>query len=199
MFNDLSSTLSLLATRRSGKPRAMIAPGPDAAQLARILAIATRVPDHGKLAPWRFVIIDADQRAPFAAMLQAAWKEARGTPDAADAAAITAFANEGPCLVALLSTPVEPSKIPLWEQRLSAGAAAMQALNAAHAMGFVGSWLTGWAAFDPNVRASLGATGANDRIAGFLYFGTPGDPLSERPRPDPDTVIRHWRPTPDAS
>ena len=190
MFNDTASPLSLLTTRRSGKPREMIAPGPDAAQLGTILSIATRVPDHGKLNPWRFVVID--DRPGFAAMLQTAWKASRGTPDAADVAAINAFALDAPCLVALLSTPVEPSKIPLWEQQLSAGAAAMQALNAAHALGFVGSWITGWASYDAPVAAALGASGAHDRIAGFLFFGTAGQPLSERPRPDPAAVITHW-------
>jgi nitroreductase len=193
MFNDLSSPISLLLSRRSGKPRDMIVPGPDVDQLAQILAAATRVPDHGKLAPWRFVVIGDDRRDAFAAMLQTAWKVSRGTAEADDVKAIDQFARQAPSLVVLLSTPDTSAKIPLWEQQLSAGAAAMQALNAAHALGFVGSWITGWASYDDHVAARLGLSGAEARIAGFLFFGTPGQPLEERPRPDPSAVISYWQ------
>lgn len=193
MFNDLSSPISLLLSRRSGKPRDMIVPGPNVDQLAQILAAATRVPDHGKLAPWRFVVIGNDRRDDFAAMLQTAWKVSRGAPDADDVKAIDQFARQAPSLVVLLSTPDTSAKIPLWEQQLSAGAAAMQALNTAHALGFVGSWITGWASYDDHVAARLGLSGAEARIAGFLFFGTAGKPLEERPRPDPAAVISHWQ------
>ena len=189
MFNDLSSPAALLATRRSGKPRDMVAPGPDATQLRTILSAAMRVPDHGKLAPWRVRVIE--DRSAFAALLQAAFKAAREMPDRADVEAIDQFARQAPTLLAILSTPVEPSKIPLWEQQLSAGALCMNLLTAATAQGFVASWITGWAAFDTQVLAALGGPPV-DRIAGFVFIGTPGQALEERPRPVYDEIVRSW-------
>jgi nitroreductase len=189
MFNDLSSPAAFLATRRSGKPREMTAPGPDADQLRAILSAAMRVPDHGKLAPWRFVVI-AD-RAAFAATLQNAFRASRGTPDRADVEAIDQFARQAPTLIAVLSTTDPTSKIPLWEQQLSAGAACMAMVTAATAHGFVGSWITGWAAFDDRVRDALGG-GPDDRIAGFIFIGSPTRALEERPRPVYDDIVRAW-------
>lgn len=180
----------MLATRRSGKPRDMIAPGPDGVQLRAILSSAMRVPDHGKLAPWRLVVIK--DRLAFAAMLQKAFRASRAMPDRADVEAIDQFAHQAPALVAVLSTPVEPSKIPLWEQQLSAGAICMNLLAAATAHGFVASWLTGWASVDPEVGAALGCASRNDRITGFVFIGSPGRALDERPRPVYEDIVRPW-------
>jgi len=188
MFNDLTTPLTALATRRSGKPRDLVAPGPDAGQLERILGIAMRTPDHGKLAPWRFVVID--DRDAFAALLRRAFLAERPETNDAGLAAVEQFAHQAPVLVAALSSPKTDAPIPLWEQQLSAGAACMNLLHAAQALGFAGGWLTGWAAYSEMVRDALGA--APERIAGFLFLGTPGKALSERPRPDPAEVIRHW-------
>jgi nitroreductase len=181
MLNDLSSTLALLETRRSGRPRDMVAPGPSAEQLERILAIAARVPDHGKLFPWRFVTVAADQRDALADLLARALPE--HDPDALPAhhAKAQEFARQAPALVVVLSSPVPEHKIPLWEQELSAGAAAMNLLLATHAMGFVGGWITGWAAYSEMVRAAFCAPG--ERNVGFFFLGTPRLPLEERPRP----------------
>jgi nitroreductase len=189
MFNDLSSPAAFLASRRSGKPRDMVPPGPDPEQLRAILSAAMRVPDHGKLSPWRFVAIE--DRHAFAVLLQNAFRAQRGKPEAEDVAAIDQFAHQAPVLIAVLSTPVEPSKIPLWEQQLSAGALAMNLVSAATAHGFVAGWLTGWAAYDPHVLKALGG-GEHDRIAGFVFIGSPGRELEERPRPVYDEVVRHW-------
>jgi nitroreductase len=189
MFNDLSSPAALLASRRSGKPRDMVAPGPDPDQLRAILSAAMRVPDHGKLSPWRIVVIK--DRESFAALLQNAFRAQRGAPEADDVSAIDQFAKQAPMLVAVLSTPVEPSKIPLWEQQLSSGALCMNLVTAATAHGFVAGWLTGWAAYDPHVLKTLGG-GENDRIAGFVFIGSPGRELEERPRPVYDEIVRHW-------
>ncbi|MGN6374071.1 MAG: nitroreductase family protein [Sphingomonas sp.] len=188
MFNDLSSPLAALATRRSGKPRDLVAPGPDAADLDRILAVAARTPDHGKLAPWRFVLID--DREAFAALLRRAFLAERPDTRDADLATVEQFAHQAPALVVALSSPRPDSPIPLWEQELSAGAACMNLLHAAHALGFAGGWLTGWAAYSDVVRDAFGA--APERIAGFLFLGTPGSAMSERPRPDLADVVRHW-------
>jgi nitroreductase len=190
MFNDRSSPLTLLSTRRSGKPRALVAPGPDAAEMRTILSIGMRTPDHGKLAPWRFVIVPQERRDAFAQLLADAY--ARQRPDAGrlEREANAQFAHQAPALVVVLSRPDRASAVPLWEQELSAGAACMNILHAAHALGYAGGWLTGWAAYDDQVRDAFG--GPDERIAGFLFLGTPGAELSERPRPDYNDVVSVW-------
>lgn len=192
MFNDLSSPLALLATRRSGKARDMVAPGPDEAQLRQILSIAARTPDHGKLAPWRFVTIAPDQRDTLAARLREIYLADKPNAGRLEIQAIETFAREAPTLVVVLSAPVHSSHIPLWEQQLSSGAACMNLLTAAHAMGFVASWLTGWATYSDAVRDLFG--GAGMHIAGFIFIGSPSRALEERPRPDLDVVISKWEP-----
>ena len=191
-FNDTSTAASLLATRRSGKARDMTAPGPDAVTLDAILAAATRVPDHGKLAPWPFIIIDDQHRTALADLLEAAYREEKPAASRMEIEAMRNFGTQAPTLVVLMSRPYPDSHIPLWEQQLSVGAAAMQLLNAAHAHGFVGNWLTGWASFSPAVTRLLGEPG--ERIAGFFFLGTATRPLEERPRPEPAAVIRRWTP-----
>ena len=190
MLNDRSSPLALLATRRSGKPRDMVGPGPDETQLAAMLEIAARTPDHGKLFPWRFVVIPADRRDTLSDVLvdayRAQWPDAR----AAEIEAVEQFAHQAPALVIVLSSPRVPSKIPLWEQELSAGAACMNLLHAATSFGFVGGWLTGWAAYSDRVRDTFGA--APEKIAGFVFLGTPARPLQERPRPEMNAVVQEW-------
>lgn len=190
MFNDATTPLSLLRTRRSGKPRDLIAPGPDADQLRAILEIALRTPDHGKLAPWRFVIVPDDKREGFAVLLESAYR--REKPDAGrlEIESMRQFALQAPTLVVALSAPVEGSKIPAWEQQLSAGAAIMNLLHACHALGFAAGWLTGWPAYNEDVRQAF-AVGA-ERLAGFIFIGTPGRPQEERPRPDYDKIVSIW-------
>ncbi|PTM47661.1 nitroreductase [Sphingomonas aerolata] len=191
MFNDTSSPLSLLATRRSGKPRDLVAPGPDADQLAQILAIAARTPDHGKLAPWRFVVIGQDQRTALAALIIDAYRVERPTASRTEIEALDQFAHQAPALVVVLSSP-KPSHIPVFEQELSTGAACMNLLHAVHALGFAGGWLTGWPSYSDTVRDAFGE--GHERIAGFLFVGTPSRPLDERPRPDMERVVSRWRP-----
>lgn len=190
MLNDLSSPLALLETRRSGKPRDMIAPGPTPDELDRILRIAARVPDHGKLAPWRFVVIE--DRDAFAQLLARAYAEDRPEAGALELKANEEFARQAPLLVAVLSKPVASSKIPLSEQRQSASVAAYNLELAATALGYVSGWLTGWAAFSPTVLRALGAADEGDEIVGFIFIGTPGRPPEERPRPAIETVVRRW-------
>ncbi|HKX87922.1 MAG TPA: nitroreductase [Sphingopyxis sp.] len=191
MFNDSSSLLAHLATRRSGKARDMVAPGPDPAQLRDIVALALRTPDHGKLAPWRIVAVAGDQREAFASLLKKAWVAENPGAAGMDLSALDQFAHQAPTLLVLLSTPVRDSKIPVWEQQMSAGAVGMNLLHAAHAHGFVGSWLTGWAAFSREVAAAFGAR-EGDNIVGYFFFGTASRALDERPRPEYDDVVRAW-------
>jgi nitroreductase len=190
MFNDISSPISLLETRRSGKPRDMIAPGPDETQLMRIMNAAMRVPDHGKLFPWRFVVVDGDKRDALSNLLTRAYRTEKPDAGRLEIESMDQFARQAPALIIVLSAPVDGSKIPLWEQELSTGAICMNLLSAAHALGFVGSWLTGWPAYNEQVHAALGQTG--ERIAGFIFIGSPGRPLDERPRPEPAQIISHW-------
>lgn len=190
MLNDASTPLSLLATRRSGKPRDLVAPGPDAAQLATILEIAARVPDHGKLAPWRFVIVGDDRRAALSTLIADAYRHERPQAAATEIAALDQFAHQAPTLVVVLSSPRRESHIPLWEQELSVGAACMNLLHAAHASGFAAGWLTGWPTYSDAVRDAFGA--APERIAGFMFIGTPARALDERPRPDSARIVSHW-------
>ncbi|CAN5566852.1 nitroreductase [soil metagenome] len=190
MLNDLSSPLAMLATRRSGKPRDMVAPGPDAAQMTTILEVASRTPDHGKLFPWRFVVVPADRRDALSALLVDAYRAERPEAKRIEIEAIEQFAHQAPALVVVLSSPRTQSHIPLWEQELSAGAACMNLLHAATALGFVGGWLTGWASYSDIVRDAFGA--APERVAGFMFLGTSARPIEERPRPETDTLVRYW-------
>ena len=192
ILNDLSSTLALLETRRSGRPRDMVAPGPSDAQIERILGIAARVPDHGKLFPWRFVTVAREQRGALADLLAHALPEHDPDATAAHFAKAAEFAHQAPALVVVVSAPTAGHKIPLWEQELSAGAAAMNLLLATHAMGFVGGWITGWAAYSETVRAAFCAPG--ERLVGFFFLGSPGQPLEERPRAPLATLMRRWTP-----
>jgi nitroreductase len=190
MFNDTSSPLALLSSRRSGKPRDLVAPGPDDAQLARMLEIAARTPDHGKLAPWRFVVVPADRRDALSEIITSAYLAERPQAARLEIESLDQFAHQAPVLVVVLSSPRVESHIPLWEQELSAGAACMNLLHAAHAMGFAGGWLTGWSAYSDRVRDAFGA--APEKIAGFVFIGTVSKPLEERPRPESDKIVRYW-------
>lgn len=192
MLNDLSSTLALLESRRSGRPRDMTGPGPTEQELQRMLAIAARTPDHGKLTPWRFVVVGADQRDQLAALLQQALAEEDPAASRAHQAKEEEFARQAPALVVLVSSTVENHKIPVWEQQLSCGAAGMNLLLAAHALGYVGGWLTGWRAYNERVRAAFCDPG--EQIAGFIFIGKPAGDLEDRPRPDPANVVQSWVP-----
>ena len=192
MLNDRSSILSLLETRRSGKPRELIGPGPTPDELERILAIAARTPDHGTLTPWRFVTVAADQRDAFEAVLQQALID--DDPDAPDAKRQKEhdFAHYQGALVVLVSAPVADHKIPVWEQQLSCGAAGMNLLLGAQALGYVAGWVTGWRAYSERVTAAFCAPG--ERIAGFIFIGQPMREIEERPRPALPEDVRRWQP-----
>jgi len=192
MLNDRSSILSLLETRRSGKPRDLVGPGPSEEELERILTVAARTPDHGTLTPWRFVIVSDAQRDALAKLLLDALAADNPEATAAHREKEVNFAHYPGQLVVLVSAPVQDHKIPVWEQELSCGAAAMNLLTAAHALGYVGGWVTGWRTYSPTVERSFCKPG--ERIAGFIFIGHPSSPLEERQRPDLDTLLRQWQP-----
>jgi nitroreductase len=190
MLNDSSSALSLLETRRSAKPRELVGPGPTTEEMAHILTIASRVPDHGKLHPWRFVTVADDQRDAFATLLRQALVEENPSATAAHHEKEEEFAHYEGQLVVVVSAPVAEHKIPVWEQELSAGAAAMNLLLAAHALGYVAGWVTGWRAYSERVRQAF--CGPGERIAAFVFIGHPSRELQERDRPSLDDVWKVW-------
>ncbi len=191
MFNDLSSLNSYLSSRRSGRPRNMIAPGPSDEQIEDIVATALRTPDHGKLAPWRVIRIDSDQRSLLAAELAKAYQSDKPDAGRLELEALETMAHQAPTLLVVLFSPVTSTKIPLWEQELSCGAFCMNIVHAIHAQGFVGGWITGWPTYNDDVRDLFGT--APERIASFLYAGTADAELTERPRPDLGKVLSKWR------
>jgi nitroreductase len=192
MLNDRSSCLSLLETRRSARPQALSGPGPSEQELNNILQIAARTPDHGKLHPWRFIIVEQDRREALAALLrQALTEEWPGVPPARYAKE-EEFARYGGTLIVLVSAPVEGHKVPVWEQQLSCGAAGMNLLLAATAYGYEAGWVTGWRAYSPRVSSAFCLSG--ERIAGFIFIGRSAIELEERPRPIAQEVVRAWQP-----
>ncbi|QIL03327.1 nitroreductase [Sphingomonas sinipercae] len=194
MLNDLTSPLSLLETRRSAKPRELVGDGPSPAELDHMLTIAARTPDHGKLHPWRFVRVAKDQRDALGETLRQALAENDPAPSPAHYAKERDFAHYPGALIVLVSAPVANHKIPVWEQELSVGAAGMNLLHAAHALGYAGGWVTGWRAYSPRVLEAF--CGPGERIAGFIFIGRPDFPLAERERPVLDAVASDWQPRP---
>lgn len=171
-----------LATRRSSKPFHLVEPGPNPAQLAAILQLAVRVPDHGKLAPWRFVVFAGDGRQRAGAALAEVAAQQPGTSEATIEALRTVFARSA-LVVMVVSRAAPHPKIPEWEQMLSAGALCHNLILAAEAFGFGAVWLSGWAAYDPQAVAALGVA-PGERVAGFVHIGTQSQPADERERPD---------------
>jgi nitroreductase len=191
-LNDTASgTLGLLLTRRSGSAKAMTAPGPDADQLRRILAAGMRAPDHGKLAPWRFILFEGEARHGMGRLLVEVLRE--NEPQASEervALERNRFVR-APVVIAVVSRVREDIPIPVWEQELSAGAVCQNILVGAHAMGFVANWITEWYAYDTRVKERLGLK-SGERIAGYIYIGTSAAPLEERVRPNPDALVTRF-------
>lgn len=190
-MND--SLLQLLEQRRSTPSRLLGTPGPDEAQLLRMLATAVRVPDHGRLTPWRFLRIRGDARLALGERLAEVYR--REHPDAPDAAIEKERTRFGcaPVVVAVVARIARGHKIPEIEQRLSGGCVCFQLLQAAQALGYGAQWLTGWAAYHPEIHAVLGLAQDED-IAGFIHIGTPTADIDERERPDARALLSDWRP-----
>ncbi|MBW0145326.1 nitroreductase family protein [Sphingomicrobium clamense] len=187
-LNDTSSLKSHLATRRSGRPRDLVEPGPSEEELAEILRLAARTPDHGKLVPYRFVVVGKEARDALAALYEQALR--RDGAHEAKIAKSVANAHAAPTLVILISSPVRDHKIPVFEQELTCGAAGMNLLHAAHAHGYVGGWITGWPAYDLAITDAFCNEG--ERIAGLIYLGTSACELEERERPDMGGIVSRW-------
>ncbi|WP_300543187.1 nitroreductase [Maricaulis sp.] len=177
-----ADTLTLLTRRRSTVALSLNEPGPSPAQLERLIGIASRVPDHGKLAPWRFIVFEGEARSRFGGILAKVFA-AKTSGASEDQIAFEAGRfTRAPLVVAVISTVTENHKIPEWEQVLSAGAACQNMLIAASAMGFGAQWLTEWYAYDADVKDVLGLK-SGERVAGFVYVGSAADEPVERVRP----------------
>ncbi len=189
----MSEIIDFLLTRRSVTARNMTEPGPSADELDKILRAGMRVPDHGRLGPWRFIVIKGDSRAAFGDVLGEAFK--KENPDAFEE--LIEVERErfqrAPVVIAVVSRVTREHKIPEWEQTLSSGAACINMLNAAHAIGYAAQWLTEWPAYNADVAAALGLA-EHERVAGFVYVGTPKEPPTERQRAEYEAVVSEWNP-----
>jgi len=192
-LNDTSSVLDLLRSRKSASAKAMTGPGPTAQQLDEILSCAVRVPDHGKLTPWRFILWEGEARAEFGAALRRRWQALHPEHGAEALAFAQNLFLRAPVVIGVVSRAAPHPKIPEWEQQLSAGAVCMNILYAATALGYACQWNTDWLAYDEGMAAVMGLV-APERIAGLIYLGTAAAPLEDRPRPDPQTLLTRWRP-----
>lgn len=180
-----------LGRRRSCPLKNMCGPGPDHGAIESILAAAARVPDHGKMFPWHFIVFDGDARKQAGELLAAAWREEN--PQQAEPAKLELEAERfmrAPLVIGVISR-VREGKHPLWEQILSAGAACQNLCLAANAVGFATNWLTEWYAYSPSFKSALGLD-ARDHVAGFIYIGTPTAQPEERDRPDVNAITTWW-------
>jgi nitroreductase len=182
-------TVAFLARRRSASALSLGPPAPDDGQLASLLALAARVPDHGKLSPWRFVVLRGEAKAAFVRGLEAI---AETRPDGPKAVAKLGKIRTPPLTVAVVSRFTE-GEIPEWEQRLSAGAVCAMLITAAQAMGWGANWITDWYAYDADAGRLLGLS-EDERVAGFVHLGTPMEAPLERVRPDVAAITSVWTP-----
>lgn len=183
--------IDFLLTRRSIHIRTMQGPGPNDADLRKILEAGMRVPDHGRLTPWRFVVIRGDARKTLGDKIAKLYKAKN--PDAIDEQVEIERERllRAPIVVAVVSKVVQGHKIPVWEQTLSSGAACQNILIAALSMGHAAMWVTEWYSYNADFKAALGLA-ADDQIAGFVYLGTEGGPVEERARPSYDDIVSEW-------
>lgn len=189
--NPSADARTLIALRRSVSKRGFTSPGPDREQLDTLLTVATRVPDHRRLAPWRFIVFEGAVREAVSTSFVDIQK--REDPDATQTMLddTAGYFLRAPVVVAIVSSPDHAHKTPVWEQELSAGALCLNLLLAANASGWSGCWLTEWISFSAGVKTLLGLA-EHERFAGFIYLGTATADPQERLRPDPAPLIQRW-------
>ena len=180
-----SEAETCLATRRSTAPDCLAAPGPNSVELDRIIEIALRVPDHGRLGPWRLIVIAEEAKTRWLTQLM---ELAETRPDAPKARASAGKLQSAPLVVVVVSSPNVEHKVPVWEQTLSAGAVCMNLLNGAAAMGFGANWLTGWLAYDPKATVMLDLAD-HEKVAGMVLIGSIGECAPERERARAERVV----------
>lgn len=187
--------LGLMEARRSVGATSLTAPGPSPEELGRLLSVALRVPDHAGLEPWRVILLEGDARAAAGARLGAIYQEEGPQSDPAQrlkwAGIISRVFIHAPLVLIVVSRPDRTTKIPVFEQELSAGAVCMNLLHAAHALGYGASWVTGWATMNERALRVLGI-GEGERIAGIVHVGTAKEQPGERKRPDVAALVTRW-------
>lgn len=187
-----NAIIDFLARRRSVKPDRLAAPGPTPAELDTILTIASRVPDHKKLAPWRFIVIEGEGREKLGQVVADACIAAEKEPPShIRLETERTRLMRAPVVIAVVSRVTAHRSAPEWEQVLSAGASCLNLCLAANAMGFGTSWITEWIAYNGAVGAALGL-GENERVAGFIYIGTPVERPEDRERPVLADIVTRW-------
>ena len=188
----MPEAIDLLKSRRSVKPIELQGPAPTAAEIATLLTVASRVPDHGRLTPWRFVVFEGDARLAAGEKIAAVFRLNRpdATPDQIEKER-TRLAR-APLVIAVVSRAAPHGKIPEWEQVLSSGAAAMNLVTAAHALGYAATWITEWYAYDRNVLDAFGLA-PHEKIAGFVHIGRPMQVPEDRPRPALADIVTHFK------
>ncbi|HEY5225627.1 MAG TPA: nitroreductase [Methylovirgula sp.] len=179
----MNATIDLLKARRSAPVPSMVGPGPTAAELETLLTLGSRVPDHGKLAPFRFIVFADEGKLRAEEIIAEVYAAAH--PEANEDQLRVERKRQAlvaPVVVAVVSRAAPHEKIPEWEQVMTAGAACMSLIVAANAMGFATVWLTGWYAYDRKVLERFGLT-PTEKIAGFVHIGRSPNPRDDRARP----------------
>lgn len=187
----MSQMIDLLLKRRSVSPVALTGPGPSQRELETLLKIASRVPDHGKLAPWRFIVFEGAAREKASAIIVARFKQKNPDVPADVVEAERMRFLRAPLIIGVVSTAAQHPKIPEWEQVLSAGAVCMNVLIAAQAMGYAGSWLSNWLSYDAQVLEAFGLK-PHEKVAGFIHLGRSNAAPEDRPRPDLAAIVTHF-------
>jgi nitroreductase len=187
----MPDAIELLKTRRSMKPREMTGPGPSPAELETILTIGARVPDHGKLAPWRFIVFEGDARVRAGKIIAGVFAKKNPQAGAAEIEVEKKRLTDAPLVIGVVSLTKPHPKVPAWEQELSAGASAMNIVTAATALGFGACWLTGWFAFDRDVLDGFGLK-ADEKLVGFIHIGNVTRPNEDRPRPTLSDIVTRF-------
>ena len=190
-LNDTSSLLAFLKSRKSASAKAMTGPGPNADQLAEILKIAVRAPDHGKLAPWRFVLFEGEARGQVGEEFSLIWASQNPTHGSDILNFQRGLFMRAPVVLAVVSTAAPHSKIPEWEQQMSAAAVCYNIVLAATALGFDAQWQSDWVAYDAKAKSAMGVQAA-EKVAGLIYIGHSTVPLEDRPRPDALALLTRW-------
>ncbi|HZP78666.1 MAG TPA: nitroreductase [Pseudolabrys sp.] len=187
----MPDALQLLKTRRSVKPIELNGPGPSTAEVDTILTVASRVPDHGKLTPWRFIVFEGEARLAAGTAIAETFRADHPEASADQLEFERQRLARAPLVIAVVSRAAPHVKIPEWEQQLSAGAASMSLVFAAHALGYAANWITEWYAYDRRVLDKLGLL-PNERIAAFVHIGTPVRPPEDRPRPPLEAIVTRY-------
>ncbi len=190
-LNDTSSLLAFLKSRKSASAKAMTGPGPSAGELQEILEIAVRVPDHGKLTPWRFVLFEGEARAKVGEAFAGVWAAQNPTHGPEVLNFQRGLFMRAPVVLAVVSTAAVHAKIPLWEQQLSSAAVCYNIVLAATALGFAVQWQSDWVVYDEAAKAVMGVSAA-EKISGLIYIGQSSVALEDRPRPDALALLTRW-------